>query len=249
MPHVPLHVSDKFRGKTVRGLYGDVIEEIDWSVGQVMDALKRNGLEEKTWVIFTSDNGPWLSYGDHAGSAYPLREGKGTNWEGGTREPCIMRWPGKIPAGTESWQMLMSIDLFPTIAKTIHADLPRHPIDGLDVWPIISGKRGGRNPHKAYWFYYEINELQAVVSGDGRWKLQLPHTYRTLAGRPGGRDGLPVPYEQRKLENAELYDLVQDISETIDVAARHRDIVKKLEAEAEKACQELGDALTKRVGK
>ena len=104
MPHVPLHVSDKFRGKTERGLYGDVIEEIDWSVGQVMDALKRTGLEDKTWVIFTSDNGPWLSYGDHAGSAYPLREGKGTCWEGGTREPCIMRWPGKIPAGTESRQ-------------------------------------------------------------------------------------------------------------------------------------------------
>jgi len=102
MPHVPLHVSDKFRGKSERGLYGDVIEEIDWSVGQVMDALKRNGLEENTWVIFTSDNGPWLCYGDHAGSAYPLREGKGTNWEGGTREPCIMRWPGKIQAGTES---------------------------------------------------------------------------------------------------------------------------------------------------
>ena len=249
MPHVPLHVSDKFRGKTVRGLYGDVIEEIDWSVGQVMDALKRTGVEDKTWVIFTSDNGPWLSYGDHAGSAYPLREGKGTNWEGGTREPCIMRWPGQIPAGTESWQMLMTIDLFPTIAKLIQADLPRHTLDGLDVWPVISGKRGAKNPHEAYWFYYEVNQLQAVVSGDGRWKLQLPHTYRTLGGKPGGHDGIPAPYEQRKLETAELYDLTKDIIEGRDVAAQNPEIVKRLEAEAEKARQELGDTLTQRSGK
>jgi len=249
MPHVPLHVSDKFRGKTKRGLYGDVIEEIDWSVGQVMDALRRNGLENNTWVIFTSDNGPWLSYGDHAGSAYPLREGKLTNWEGGTREPCIMRWPGKIPAGTKTWQMLMTIDLFPTIAKLVHAKLPRHTIDGLNVWPIISGDPGARNPHAAYWFYFEVNQLQAVVSGDGRWKLQLPHTYRTLAGQPGGHDGLPAPYEQRKVETAELYDLVSDISETTNLAAQHPEIVKRLEAEAEKARRELGDALAHRTGR
>jgi arylsulfatase len=248
MPHVPLHVSDKFRGKTERGLYGDVIEEIDWSVGQVMDALKRTGLEENTWIMFTSDNGPWLSYGDHAGSAYPLREGKGTCWEGGTREPCVMRWPGRIPAGTECTQMLMTIDLFPTIAKLIHADLPKHKIDGLDVWPIISGKSGAKNPHASYWFYYEVNELQSVVTGDGRWKLQLPHTYRTLGGRPGGHGGMPVPYEQRKLERAELYDLVNDISEATDVAGKHADIVKGLEVEADKARQELGDTLTKRKG-
>ena len=249
MPHVPLHVSDKFRGKTTRGLYGDVIEEIDWSVGQVMDALDRTGVAGNTWIIFTSDNGPWLSYGDHAGSAYPLREGKGTCWEGGTREPCIMRWPGKIPAGTESKEMLMSLDLFPTIAKLISAELPRHPIDGLNVWPIISGQRRAKNPHTAYWFYYEVNQLQATVTGDGRWKLQLPHTYRTLAGKPGGHGGTPAPYEQRKLEKAELYDLVNDISETTDVAAQHPDVVKRLEAEAERARQELGDALTKRTGK
>ncbi|MEI8041730.1 MAG: sulfatase [Verrucomicrobiota bacterium] len=249
MPHVPLHVSDKFRGKTERGLYGDVIEEIDWSVGQVMDALKRTGVEGRTWVIFTADNGPWLSYGDHAGSAYPLREGKGTCWEGGTREPCIMRWPGRIPAGTENKQMFMTIDLLPTVAKLIHADLPKHAIDGLDVWPIISGKRSAKNPHDAYWFYYEANQLQSVVSGDGRWKLQLPHSYRTLAGKPGGRDGTPVPYEQRKIESAGLYDLANDVSETTDLAAQHPKMVKQLEAEAEKARAELGDSITKREGK
>ena len=249
MPHVPLHVSDKFRGKTERGLYGDVIAEIDWSVGQVMDALKRTGIEDKTWVIYTADNGPWLSYGDHAGSAYPLREGKGTCWEGGTREPCIMRWPGKIPTGTECNQMLMTIDLFPTIAKLIRADLPKHTIDGRDVWPIISGKRKAKNPHAAYWYFFGANQLEAVVSGDGRWKLQLPHTYRTLGGRSGGREGMPVPYEQSRIERAELYDLVNDVSETTDVAAQHPDVVKRLETEAEKARAELGDSLTKRQGK
>ncbi len=249
MPHVPLHVSDKFRGHTERGLYGDVIEEIDWSVGQVMDALQRSGLEEKTWVIFTSDNGPWLCYGDHAGSAYPLREGKGTCWEGGTREPCVIRWRGHIPAGTECKDMLMTIDLLPTIARLIGARLPAHKLDGLDVWPIISGQPHATNPHPAYWFYYEVNQLQAVVSGDGRWKLQLPHTYRTLAGRPGGHGGTPAPYEQRKLEKAELYDLSSDMSETADVAGRHPEVVKHLEAEAEKAREELGDALTHRIGK
>jgi arylsulfatase A-like enzyme len=249
MPHVPLHVSDKFRGKTARGLYGDVIEEIDWSVGQVMEALDRAGVADNTWLIFTSDNGPWLSYGDHAGSAYPLREGKGTCWEGGTREPCIMRFPGRIPAGTESKEMLMSLDLFPTIARRIGAELPKQPIDGLDVWPIISGKRGGKNPHSAYWFYYEVNQLQAIVSGDGRWKLQLPHTYRSLAGKPGGHDGKPVSYQQVKLDKAELYDLVENIDESVDVAEKHPKIVKRLEAEAEKARVELGDQLTKRSGK
>ena len=248
MAHVPLGVSDKFRGKTRRGLYGDVIEEIDWSVGQILDALKRNGLDENTWVIFTSDNGPWLCFGNHAGSAKPLREGKGTNWEGGTREPCIMRWPGKIPAGADTWDMLMTIDLFPTIAKLTGAELPKHKIDGLDVWPIISRQSGAKNPHDAYWFYYGVNDLEAVTTGDGRWKLQLPHTYQTLAGKPGGKDGLPAPYSHRKIEKEELYDLVNDISETTDVSAQHPEIVKQLEAGAEKARAELGDTLTKRIG-
>jgi arylsulfatase len=248
MPHVPLHVSDKFRGTTERGLYGDVIEEIDWSVGQITGALQHFGLADRTWIIFTSDNGPWLSYGTHAGSAYPLREGKGTCWEGGTREPCIMRWPGKIPSGTESQQMLMSIDLFPTIAQRVGAPLPKLRIDGLDVWPIISGRSGGRNPHKAYWFYYENNQLQSVVSGDGRWKVLLPHTYRTLGGRTGRSDGLPIPYENVKLQRSELHDLAVDASEEHDVAAEHPDLVQRLEACAEEARQELGDSLTRRTG-
>ncbi len=248
MPHVPLGVSDKFRGKSEQGLYGDVIEEIDWSVGQILDALKRNDLEGNTWVIFTSDNGPWLSYGNHAGSAKPLREGKGTTWEGGTRVPCIMRWPGRIPAGTDSSDMFMTIDLFPTIAKVTGAALPDVKIDGLDVWPIISRQPGAVNPHASYWFYYETNQLQAVTSSDGRWKLQLPHQYRTLDGKPGGKDGTPAPYSQGKIQRPELYDLVNDIGESTDVSGKHPEIVGKLEAEAEMARSELGDSLTKRSG-
>ncbi len=248
MPHVPLGVSDKFRGKTKRGLYGDVIEEIDWSVGQVLDALKRNGLDDNTWVIFTSDNGPWLSYGNHAGSAKPLREGKGTSWEGGTRVPCLMRWPGKIPAGTDTTDMLMTIDLFPTIANLIGAKLPDRKIDGLDVWPIISRQPGAKNPHAAYWFYYEVNQLQAVTTGDGRWKLQLPQTYRTMLGQKPGRDGVPGNYANKKIQVAELYDLANDIGETTDVSAQHPEIVKQLQAEAEQARADLGDQLTKRPG-
>jgi arylsulfatase A len=248
MPHVPLHVSSKFKGKSKQGLYGDVIEEIDWSVGQVLDTLKRLNLEKDTLVIFTSDNGPWLSYGDHAGSAGPLREGKGTSWEGGTREPCIMKWPGRIPVGTRTNTMLMSIDLFPTIAKLTDTKLPDHKIDGMDVWPIISGKRGARNPHDAYWFYYEQNQLQSVMSGDGRWSLMMPHTYRTLGGRPGGRGGIPAKYEMRKVEHPELYDLLADIGQTKDLSASHPEIAQKLLISAEQARTELGDALTHRTG-
>ncbi len=248
MPHVPLGVSDKFRGKTKRGLYGDVIAEIDWSVGQVLDALKRSGLDDNTWVIFTSDNGPWLSYGNHAGSARPLREGKGTAWEGGTRVPCIMRWPGKIPAGTDTRDMFMTIDFFPTIANLIEAQLPSHKIDGRDVWPIISRQPGAKNPHTAYWFYYEVNQLQAVTTSDGRWKLQLPQTYRTMIGQKPGRDGLPGNYVNRELTKAKLYDLVNDVGETTDVSSKHPEVVKQLNAEAEKARADLGDALRKRPG-
>jgi arylsulfatase len=145
--------------------------------------------------------------------------------------------------------MFLTIDLFPTIAKRVGADLPKHPIDGLDVWPIISGKHAAKNPHRAYWFYYEVNQLQAVVTGDGRWKLQLPHTYRTLGGKPGGHDGIPVDYQQRKLEKSELYDLVNDISESVDVSASHAKIVKRLEAETEKAHEELGDTIAGRTGR
>lgn len=246
MVHVPLHVSDKFKGKSGKGLFGDVMMEVDWSVGQVLDSLKENGVEKNTLVIFTSDNGPWLSYGDHAGSAGPLREGKGTNWEGGTRVSCLMRWPGHIPAGTTSDMMLMTIDILPTLAHLIGGKLPDHKIDGLNVWPVISGD--APNPHEFYAFYYEQNQLQAITSSDGKWKLQLPHTYRTLGGEPGGKDGIPAKYKQAKLEQPELYDLYTDISESQNMTEKNPDMVKKLEGYAEQMRAELGDAITKREG-
>lgn len=245
MPHVPLYVSDKFAGKSKQGLYGDVIMEIDWSVGQVLAALETHGIKDNTWVIFTSDNGPWLSYGHHAGSAKPLREGKGTCWEGGTRVPCLMRWPGKIPAGSICKDMLMTIDLLPTIAKTTGAEVPPLKIDGRDAGPLVFGTPGARNPHDAYAFYYNTNELHAVTSGDGKWKLYLPHAYRTLGGQPVGKDGLPVTYQMAMVESPELYDLEKDVSETSNIASQHPEVVKQLLDAAQFFRADLGDALTK----
>lgn len=245
-PHVPLYVSDKFRGKTERGLYGDVISEIDWSVGEILKALKEDGIDDNTLVIFTSDNGPWLSYGEHGGSALPLREGKGTAWEGGVREPCVMRWPGKIPAGTVCDEPGMNIDILPTLAKLIGANLPEHTIDGVDIWPMISGPEGTKNPRKGYWYYYKQNELHAVSMG--KWKLYFPHSYRTMDGRPGGKGGTPEKYSAAKVEGFELYDLSSDIGESHNVADQHPDQVKKMQDYAEEARAELGDKLKKRMG-
>ena len=223
--------------------------EIDWSVGEIVRTLARHGLERDTLVVFTTDNGPWLSYGNHAGSAGPLREGKGTSWEGGTRVPCIMSWPGHIPAGTKSDDYAMTIDLLPTFARLTGATLPAKPIDGLDIWPLLSRQPGAKNPHEGYGLWYAQNELQAVVSGDGRWKLILAHRSRTLGGRPGGRDGTPAKYENVEVGSPQLYELSRDIGETTDVAAAHPEVVKQLAAFAEKCRAELGDTLTKRTGR
>jgi arylsulfatase len=247
MPHVPLFVSEKFAGKARRGLYGDVIEEIDWSVGQIVKALDDHKLADNTLVIFTSDNGPWLSYGNHGGRAGPLREGKGTVWEGGVREPFIARWPGKIPAGSVCRETAMTIDILPTVAKIIGAELPKRKIDGKDIGPLLRGEKGARCPHEAYFFYYQVNQLQAVRSG--KWKLVLPHTYRTMQGQEPGKDGKPGRYRQVKLDRPELYDLDADVGEAKNVADAHSDVVKKLLAFAEQAREELGDSLTNRKGK
>ncbi len=246
MPHVPLHVSDKFRGKSERGLYGDVIMEIDWAVGQILAAIKRNGLDENTLVIFTSDNGPWLSYGNHSGSAGPLREGKGTSFDGGHREPFIARWPGKIPAGSVCAEPAMTIDVLPTVARLIGAALPAHQIDGLDIWPLFTGEAGAKNPHDAYFFYYDTNALQAVRSG--AWKLFFPHQSRTMQGQEPGKAGTPGKYRMQSVGH-ELYNLTDDLGETKNVAEQNPEVVQRLEALAEAAREDLGDALTKRTGK
>lgn len=246
MVHVPLFVGAKFKGSAKTGLYGDVVQEVDWSVGEILGALKKHNLDNDTLVIFTSDNGPWLSYGEHAGSSGPLREGKGTAWEGGVRVPFIARWPGKIPAGRTTREPAMTIDLLPTIAKLAQAELPKHKIDGLNIWPLLAGAKNAKNPHEAYFFYYNTNELQAVRSG--RWKLILPHTYRTLGQQPKAKDGIPVKYSQVKA-GLELYDLEKDMGEKHNVAVQHPEVVKRLEALAEQAREDMGDTLTKRVGK
>jgi arylsulfatase A-like enzyme len=243
MPHVPLHVSEKFKGKSGRGLYGDVVMEIDWSAGQILGAVKKHNLDRQTLVIFTSDNGPWLSYGDHAGSAGPLREGKMTTFEGGVREPCIMRWPGKIAAGTVCHEPVMTIDLLPTFARLAGSPLPPNRIDGLDIWPLIAGERGARSPHEALYFYWD-HELQAIRSG--RWKLHFPHRYRG-PDRPGA-GGKPGHIVEHKIGLA-LYDLENDVGETTNVAGRHPDIVKRLQALADKIRGDLGDSLTRRKGR
>jgi len=247
MPHVPLFAGPAFRGRTGLGLYHDVIAEIDWSVGEVMRALRENGLERDTVVVFTSDNGPWLSYGEHAGSAGPFREGKGTVWEGGVRVPFIVRWPGRLAPGVCD-RFVMAIDLLPTIARLTGSPLRRRPIDGQDVWPLIAGVPGASNPHEAYAFYYGAGELQAVASGDGRWKLVLPHTFNTLGGRPGGAGGRPARYEQHRVERPELYDLQADEAERHDVARWNPDVMRRLQEAAERFREELGDSLTGRKG-
>ena len=246
MVHVPLYVSPRFEGNSGAGLFGDVMMEVDWSVGEVLATLKKHGIDEKTLVVFTADNGPWLNYGNHAGSAGPLREGKGTMFEGGYRVPCVMRWPGQIPAGTTCDELCATFDLLPTVAQLIGEKVPtQRIIDGKDIWPLMSGVEGAQSPHESFYCYYD-GQLQAVR--DRQWKLHLPHEYRTLAGKPGGKDGYPVQYSQAKI-GAELFDLKADVGETTDVAKEHPDVVERLMTVAEAARDDLGDTLTDRKGK
>jgi arylsulfatase A-like enzyme len=245
MPHVPLFAGDRFRGKTQRGPFGDVIEEIDWSVGEILRTLQETGLDGRTLVIFTSDNGPWLSYGDHAGSAGPLREGKGTCFEGGIREPMIARWPGRIPSGLVCREPAATIDLLPTIAGLAGAPMPPRPIDGKDIRPLLFGQPGARSPHDALFFHYLNGQLQAMRSG--RWKLLFPHTARSMVGQIAGKGGTPAKYG-RLAVGLELYDLESDIGETTNLASRRPEVVRELEEKAKQFRAELGDSLEKREG-
>jgi arylsulfatase A-like enzyme len=244
MPHVPLFVSTKFKGKSAQGLYGDVIEEIDWAVGEILGALKQGGLDGNTLVIFASDNGPWSIYGNHAGSPGPFRESKGTCWEGGIRVPCLMRWPGQIPAGSVCRKMAGAIDILPTVAALTGAPLPDKKIDGLDISPLLRGVAGAESPHESLLFYYEKDELQALRSGP--WKLMLPHTYRTI-GRPGA-DGLTGRHGKAAI-GLELYNLEQDPGETRNQTSAEPAVLARLSALAQAAREELGDALTQSRGR
>jgi arylsulfatase A-like enzyme len=202
MPHIPLHPSPEFLGTSARGLYGDVIEELDWSMGQIMKTLKDLHLDENTLVIFTSDNGPWNLKNGHGGSALPLRGFKFDTYEGGMRVPMIAQWTGKIPAGSVCSEVVSTIDFLPTLAHITGAQIPHNHIDGENIWPLLSGEKGAQSPHEAY-YYYSDTVLQAVRSGD--WKLRM------VEGE------------------VELFNLKEDISESKNLAAQYPDRVKSLE--------------------
>jgi len=242
-PHVPLFVSERFRGKSALGLYGDVIMEIDWSVGEIFATLTRLGLDENTLVLFCSDNGPWLTYGDHAGSAGGLREGKLTTFDGGVRVPFLARWPDRIPAGTVCIEPAMNIDLLPTLAGLIGAPLPKLPIDGRDIAGLFFGGPDERSPQEAY-FFYRGEALNAVRSGD--WKLTFPHRSTTMEGQEPGRDGRPGRARVIEVELS-LFNLRSDPAESRNVAAGHPDVVRRLETLAERMRGELGDTLRDRA--
>ncbi len=260
MPHVPIFASERFRGKSGRGLYGDVIEELDWSVGEILEALKANGLHANTLVLFMSDNGPFLSYGPHAGSSAPLREGKLTTFEGGVRVPFLARWPGKVPAGRVCDELITGLDLLPTIAKLVGSGLPKARIDGEDLSALLLGKDGATG--RRSFAYYSGSELHAVRSV--RWKLHVPHEYLTVDGPPG-KDGKPANHEKMRPGAIEesgirgiasrhgyrvetiglsLFDLSADPGESKDVADEHPDVVERLVGLADESRRDLGDSLT-----
>ncbi len=243
MPHQPIAVSSKFKGKSELGLYGDVIMEIDWSVGQILNSLKNNNIDDNTLVIFASDNGPWLNYGKWGGSAGPLREGKGTMWEGGARVPCIMRWPEKINSGKISSNIAGTIDIYPTIAEIIGAEDLEQTIDGVSLTPILHDLPNA-NPRNELFYYYNKN-LIAVRKGD--WKLVFPHTYRSYENVQPGKNLFPGPYG-KGTAGLELYNLRNDIAERKDLSKIFPKIVEELNKLGESARIILGDNLTNRAG-
>lgn len=245
LPHVPLAVSEPFRGRSAAGLYGDVLEEIDAELGRLLDALEQSGAARDTLLLFTSDNGPWLSYGEHAGASGGLREGKGTAFEGGVRVPLLAHWPARIPAASVCDEPVMLIDVLPTIAELLGTG-PELPIDGRSLVPLLEGERLAAPLHEVLYFYYDGNALEALRAG--RWKLHFPHRYRTLApdtARASG--GKPVKYASAEIGLA-LFDLEADPGETRDLSSEHPQVVHELEALAERARAELGDGLSGRKG-
>jgi arylsulfatase A-like enzyme len=249
MPHVPLAASEAFRGRSPRGLYGDVIEELDWNTGRLLDALQEEGLDESTLVVFTSDNGPWLLdrleqhpvYGNqrdangwHRGSAAPLRGMKTSVWEGGIRVPCIVRAPGQIPAGAVCNELASTMDLLPTLARLAGASLPNDTvIDGHDISDLLAEKPGASSPSEAF-FYYQDRRLCAVRAG--RWKLHLPRPVHDSWAI------FSLPEDAAALEQPLLFDLDTDIGEARDVAVDHPDVVARLTRLAEQARADIGDA-------
>ncbi len=243
MPHTPLAVSEKFRGKSRQGAYGDVMMEIDWSVGEVMKALKQTGLDKNTLVIFTSDNGPWLNFGDHQGSAGALREGKFVCYEGGMRMPCVMRWPAAIPAGAVCNQLAGAIDLLPTFAAMTGGRLSDNPIDGVNILPLMRGQADAEpRTELIYCYSGAINAIR-----DWRFKLVVPHRHTSYEGVLPGDGGQPKPTV--KVESDwELYDLRRDPGERYNVIAMYPEVVERLKARLAELSRELVDANTGSTG-
>lgn len=243
MPHVPLAVSDKFKGKSEQGLYGDVMMEIDWSVGEVLKTLREEGLEENTLVILTSDNGPWANYGNHAGSTGGLREAKAVTFDGGNRVPCVMYWKGCIQPGTSCNKLVSNIDLFPTIAEISQSPLPSHKIDGVSLLPLIKGEKDA-NPRTSFVYYFNQNDLEAVT--DGTFKLIFPHKHATYEEYVPGNDGQPGKLTMAEIRKAVLYDLRRDPGERYDVISQYPEVVQRLMKIANNMRDDLGDNLTRR---
>ena len=232
-------MSEDFTNLTGKGLYADVVTEIDYSVGRIITYLEENDLSDNTILVFTSDNGPWLSYGDHSGSSGIYREGKGTTWEGGVRVPSIIKFPNGLKPSIID-EPVMAIDWMPTFANITKSKLSQNKIDGKDIWPLLSGEVD-QTPHKKLYFYYRVNELHSIRMNE--WKIQFSRTYRSLNGREGGKDGVPVKYDMNLIENNELYNLSSDPEEKINVYDRFPEIAKKMEKLGEEARIELGDNL------
>ena len=233
MPHTPIDATEAFKGKSERGLYGDVVEELDASTGRLLDVLDELKIGDDTLVIFTSDNGPWHARGEQGGSATPLRAGKGTTYEGGMRVPCVMRWPRGIPAGTVCREMAVQFDLLPTVAKLAGATVPGdRTIDGKDISDLMTGKPGAKTPHEAF-FYYAGDQMQAVRSGP--WKLRFQTTLQdeTTYGKYEVPDA-PIP--------PRLYHLPTDPGEQKSVLSDRPEVAKRLRALADAARKDLGDA-------
>lgn len=246
MPHVPLFVSNKFKGKSGQGLYGDVMMELDWSIGQLRNKLKELRMEENTLLIVTSDNGPWINYGNHAGSTGGLREGKGTSFEGGQKVPCLMTWKGVIPGGTICNNLASSIDILPTLAAITGAELSGRKIDGVNIYELMKGDFS-QNPRDHFLYYYRKNSLESIRKGD--WKLVLPHHSRTYEGFKPGLDGMPGQVNENHFVEGGLYDLRRDPGERYNVRGDYPEIEAELLKIAAAAREDLGDDLTKNPGK
>ncbi len=249
MPHTRLDASPQFKGKSPRGLYGDVIEEIDFNVGRLLDAIQELDLAERTYVLYTSDNGPWLIKNkdhadghlpeDHGGSAGPLRSGKVSSFEGGVRVPTILWGPGRVPAGMTCDRIASTMDILPTFAALSGAEVPSDRIiDGQDIQHLFHGEFGEADPDKAYYYYLRVH-LQAVRQG--KWKLHLPREKEPIGAAPFGRNNHIAPADRIGFPEPFLVDLDVDLGETTNVADRHPGVVRRLLSLAETMRADLGD--------